>query len=189
MKKRILCLLLLLLCPLAQAESCFKEKMPLVTLTQCANQGDVNAQFELGARYGYGSEPDNITPDKNKAMEWLLKAAAQGSSEAQSNIGWIYYRGESGVTKDDKKAMEWFLKAAEQGDIHAQRQIGGMYYYGEGVPEDNVLSYMWSEIGAASGDDVAVKMMANLTKTMTPEQIVKAKQMAADWLFKHPLKK
>ena len=56
--------------------------------------------------------------DQKKAAEWYLKAAEQGDSDAQYNLGAMYYDGK-GVKKDRKKAAQWLSKAAAQGDEDA----------------------------------------------------------------------
>ena len=52
--------------------------------------------------------------------------AEQGNSEAQYNIGRMYYKGD-GVPKDYKEAVKWYRKAAEQGSADAQHYLGYIY--------------------------------------------------------------
>ena len=80
-----------------------------------AEQGDVEAQFELGFMYDFGN---GVEKDASKAVYWYQKAANLGNATAQSNLGHMYAAGE-GVTKDASKAVYWFQKAANQGDATA----------------------------------------------------------------------
>ena len=47
-------------------------------------------------------------------MKWYRKAAEQGNTVAQYNIGICYYYGK-GTSKDNGSAKFWMKKAAEQG--------------------------------------------------------------------------
>src|SRR6185312_363888 len=95
------------------------EKMVLVsvrTYQQAAEQGDAQAQYNLGQCYRLGT---GVEKDEQKAVEWYQKAAEQGDAQAQYNLGQCYRRG-TGVEKDEQKAVKWYQKAAEQGDASAQ---------------------------------------------------------------------
>lgn len=45
------------------------------SLEQQAQSGNMDAQFQLGVQYLYGT---NVDKDTSKAAEWFTKAAAQG---------------------------------------------------------------------------------------------------------------
>jgi hypothetical protein len=55
-------------------------------------------------------------------MKWYLKAAKQGSSDAERIIGVFYEKG-YGVNQDDREAMKWFKKALADGDKEARECI------------------------------------------------------------------
>lgn len=57
--------------------------------------------------------------NKEKALEWYLKAVELGNVVAMVSVGSIYAEGD-GVDKDPRKAIEWFEKAAAKGDAFAQ---------------------------------------------------------------------
>ncbi|KAG0195165.1 hypothetical protein BGX33_004106, partial [Mortierella sp. NVP41] len=48
-------------------------------------------------------------------MDWYTKAAEQGGTYAQTNIGVMHEMGR-GVPKDKAKAMEYYRNAADQGN-------------------------------------------------------------------------
>ena len=56
-----------------------------------ANQGNAEAQTNLGVMYVSGSE---VSQDYAKAFEWYTKAANQGYAVAQSNLGVMYINGQ-----------------------------------------------------------------------------------------------
>lgn len=65
-----------------------------------------------------------LGPDSKKAERRIRKAADQGHSGAQFNLGAMYLRGEA-VGEDDEGAevVMWFRKAAAQGHAAAQRAL------------------------------------------------------------------
>jgi tetratricopeptide (TPR) repeat protein len=91
---------------------------------------------------------DSNMPDE--AEVWFQKAAKQGHTEANYNIGLIYMNGR-GKPQDSKKALEWFQKAADQGFLAAQYDIGIMYMNGNGVPQDYKVALEWFQKAAKQG--------------------------------------
>ena len=85
---------------------------------------------------------------------------------------------------NDATAVKWFTKAAEQGLDSAQYGLGFMYGTGKGVPEDNVMAYMWWNLGAAQGFENAKKDKDIVQKRMTPADISKAQTLSRECLAK-----
>ena len=73
-----------------------------------AEQGNANAQFNLGFMYRNGL---GVPQDYAKALQWYRKAAKQGVAEAQYNLGIMYGNGE-GVPQDYAQAHMWSNLAA-----------------------------------------------------------------------------
>jgi TPR repeat protein len=113
-----------------------------------AQQGDVNAQFDLGLKYQLGV---GVKQDSVEAVRWYRKAAEQGDAHAQSNLG-VMYRNGYGVPKDYAEAARWYRKAADQGDIGGQTELGAMYLNGKGVPKNRSLALYWYNKAAKQGD-------------------------------------
>ena len=61
-----------------------------------AEQGDAEAQFNLGLMYANG---EGVPEDDVQAAFWFRKAAEQGDAAAQNNLGVRYDNGE-GVPED-----------------------------------------------------------------------------------------
>ncbi|GHT48462.1 hypothetical protein AGMMS49936_10950 [Endomicrobiia bacterium] len=76
-----------------------------------AEQGDAEAQYDLGEMYYNG---ERVKQDYKKAFYWFKKAAEHENANAQFHLGAMYSKGE-GIEQDYKKAFYWFKKAAEQG--------------------------------------------------------------------------
>lgn len=76
------------------------------TLKRCrmaAEQGDANAQFNLGYRYANG---EGVAPDREQAVNWYRSAADQGNASAQNNLGVMYDK-----MQDYIQAYIWFSRA------------------------------------------------------------------------------
>jgi TPR repeat protein len=90
-------------------KTAFNEWKPL------AEQGDTDAQHNLGWMYGNGK---GVLKDYKQAVKWYQKAADQGGADAQHNLGVMYAYGK-GVLKDLSKAKYWIKKAYENPDASA----------------------------------------------------------------------
>ncbi|WP_054600519.1 tetratricopeptide repeat protein [Neisseria sp. 74A18] len=117
-------------------------------LKQLAEQGDVEAQFNLGGLYHQGL---GVEQSDSKAAEWYGKAAEQGHVKAQFNLGVCYDQG-LGVEQSDSKAAEWYEKAAEQGHVKAQFNLGLCYDQGLGVEQSDSKAAEWYGKAAEQGD-------------------------------------
>ena len=112
-----------------------------------AEQGDVDAQFNLGMMYAKGEGvPRNMT----KAVHWLRKAGEHGHISSQIMLGWMYQKGEI-IPKDSTAAVEWYRKAAEHEEPNAQFNLGMMYAKGEGIPKNPVAAVEWLRKAAEQG--------------------------------------
>ena len=67
---------------------------------EAAEQGDAEAQYNLGKCYDNG---DGVKEDKKEAAKWYRKAAEQGDAEAQYNLGCCYDNGDG--VKEDKSGI------------------------------------------------------------------------------------
>ena len=56
-----------------------------------------------------------------------------------------------------------------------------MYANGDGVAKDMVLSYMWRNLAAAQGNEIAKTVRDALEQSMTSQQVERAQQMSRDW--------
>ena len=88
-------------------------------LEQAANAGYMPAQYDFGMLYLYGKTiaygEKEFPKDEALAVKWLLKAAEQGDSLAQYQLGECYEEG-IGVEADEETAIAWYEKSAERGN-------------------------------------------------------------------------
>jgi TPR repeat protein len=116
-----------------------------------AEQGDANAERELGSMYYWGK---GVPRDYAEAVRWYRKSAEQGDVRAQYDLSGMYYRGE-GVPHDYSEAVFWCRKSAEQGNGRAQYGLGFAYYEGKAVPRDYPEAVNWYRKSATQGDTEA----------------------------------
>ena len=132
----------------------------LVLLKDKAEEGDPDAQFELGRRYlqGVGLERNDVM-----ALHWVRAAAQQGYARAEAGLAWMYAVGR-GVVRDDVQAFDWYKRAAENGYMVAQRMLGKCYEKGVGTAVDADRARFWYEKAAEQGDEYAVARLKALSQ-------------------------
>ncbi len=103
-----------------------------------AENGDVNAQFELGNRlyFGLGTKADHL-----EAAKWFRRAALAGDPHA--------------VRELERKArgydMMALIREAEMGDYVSQFSLGTKFYFGRGIRKDFSEAARWFRAAAMRG--------------------------------------
>lgn len=95
---------------------------------QAAEQGDADAQFNLGRIYGKATgfvyEKQRAAPrDDTVAVKWYRKAADQGYAPAQLNLATMYLEGSPALPIDRAQGYFWLQQAAAAGDQNARSQL------------------------------------------------------------------
>ena len=72
----------------------------------------------------------------------IFQDAEKGNSDAQTDLGWRYIRGD-GVERDETEAIKWLSKAAEQGHPSAQVLLSLCYSNGKGISKDPAKAQEW----------------------------------------------
>ena len=152
-------------------------------LRALAEQGNTEAQFNLGVMYANGQ---GVPQDYAEAVRWYRLAADQGYADAQHTAGLMYANGQ-GVPQDEAKAVRWYRLAADQGHVSAQFDLGTRYASGgRGVSQDDVEAHMWFNLAAAqsSGEDrdIFAKLREAVAERMTSEQLADAQRRAREWV-------
>lgn len=101
------------------------NKTELKKMKKLAEQGDVEAQYQLG-RYYDNVDGKSDKKDTVEAVKWYSKAAEQGHVKAQNNLGVCYLYGE-GIQKNLQEALNWFEKAAKAGNQKAKESASRVY--------------------------------------------------------------
>ena len=86
--------------------------MNLTDIRTVAEQGQAEAQFNLGMTYHNG---EGVPRNDSEATKWYRKAAEQGHAEAQYNVVSIYYF-DGVIQQDYDEAVDLFYKEFEQKD-------------------------------------------------------------------------
>ena len=82
--------------------------------------------------------------------------------------------------RDYLRAHLQFQQSARAGDGDSQYMLGELYANGQGVNQDFVEAHMWYNLAAARDRANAAQARDALARRMTPEQIARAQQRAAD---------
>jgi TPR repeat protein len=117
-----------------------------------------------------------------KAIDWYTKAADNGNTEAQNELGFLYFIGK-GVEQDIEKGGAYFLMAARGGLPVAQYNVGIMYATGRGVEGVDIgKAYAWLNIAATSGHRPAKAARDYLETIIDKDQLGEAQRLAEELL-------
>lgn len=108
-----------------------------------AQEGDKEAQMQVALAY---DKLENYT----EAAYWYRKAAEQGLSQAQNNLGVMLKDGQ-GITQNYVEAVQWFKRAAQQGNTLAEMNLGWCYHAGKGVALNADSALYWYSLAANKG--------------------------------------
>ncbi|ETV75720.1 hypothetical protein, variant 1 [Aphanomyces astaci] len=85
--------------------------------------------FGLMQFYGHG-----VTQDKDAAIRFFRKAAADRHVDAQFALGLLYHNGADGVRQDDAMAYSFLKPSADRGHADSQWLLGTMLRDGRSLP-------------------------------------------------------
>jgi uncharacterized protein len=72
-----------------------------------------------------------------------------------------------------------FVRSGE-GGVDAQRILGLSYAHGGGVPQSDVLAYLWSDLAAAQGDETGRHTRDAAASLMTPDELELARRLVSE---------
>ena len=78
------------------------------------------------------------------------------------------------------RALTLYRQAAVLGYPLAQSSLGRLFETGRGVPRDDVLAYMWYELAAAGGDEIAMASREKIATRLGAAGILEAEAMARE---------
>lgn len=142
------------ICDWAGVDTKFAASQPrddITTLSARAQQGDADAQYDLGGLYEQG---EGVPHNTIEAARWYRRAAEQGHVGAQFLMAILNERGDLG-SQDVVEAGHWYHKAAAQGHRGAQFLLGDMYASGHGVPQHDGEAVRWYRQAAEQGHALA----------------------------------
>lgn len=154
-----------------------------VPLKTRAEQGDPEAQLDLGSKYFNGQ---GVLKNLATAASWFRKAAEQKNSRAQTLLGRMLLQGK-GVEQDADEAASLLLKAAEQGSSVAQVYLAILNINGVGVPQDYAEAMKWYDKAIEQGHAKA-KSVIRVQKSLEAATTAAGDAGTACITFDPPLK-
>ena len=147
---------------------------------KAAEQGDANAQYNLGVFYEKGL---GVTKDLTQAVAWYRKAAEQGNALAQNNLGTMHRDGSGGLLQDHEAAAKWYALAARQGNAWAQRNLYSMHRDAQVPQADLVQALAWINLAASQAQPHpdAAQERQELSAKLSPAQVAEAQRLAREW--------
>jgi TPR repeat protein len=95
-------------------------KSAAISFRKAAEQGEVEAQYELALMYEEGR---GVTQDYQQAAMWYLNAAEQDHARAQFKLGKMLFSGK-GIKRDNVEAYKWFSIANDKNKRGAKMDLG-----------------------------------------------------------------
>jgi hypothetical protein len=164
-------------------------------LRKRAENGDLHAQFKLGAAYDWGS---GVERNGAETIKWYQRAAEGGLAEAQnslgstlqaekkysdafiwyekaalqnlpialSNLGFLYRMG-LGVQKDTRRAKDLYMSAANLGEAEAMFNLGQMLSSGELGEKDLESACSWAYRARKYAPSEHVKLLKAANSAIT----------------------
>lgn len=144
------------------------------SLRDLAANGDARSQYELGMIYANGLR--GIPQNDDEAVEWLIKAEAQGHGDAKQHLDLMFtlerglkagarnehalalyklsgkYWNDRGIVKNERIAIALLKLAAEKGNARAQYKLGYSFGVGLGVPQDEAEALRWLREAEKNGN-------------------------------------
>lgn len=107
---------------------------------------NADAQATVGKFYLYGR---GVTKNEEKAFEWFMHSANNGSLEGNHWLAVCYNEG-LGVERNPKEAFKRYTLSAEQGFAESQVRLGIHYMCGDDVAPKDVKKAMGYFISSAN---------------------------------------
>lgn len=133
-----------------------EEERHIRSIIECANTGDVEANYLLATFYDTGQ---GLPENPREAARLYSYCARRNHWDAQNNLAQMYYQGR-GVEQSVYKALFWFKKAADHHHAVAQFNLG--LYYHQGDKKNYALAAHWYRLACSHGCPQAFMHLGNL---------------------------
>jgi TonB family protein len=155
---RLIVILSVATIPVAAQQSPKQKYSVIDCLIKAAEEGNVDAQINLGDEYVEGL---NVSQNIDEAIRWYKSAAEQGSRDAEMVLSNIYDLGIGGIQKDYVQEYMWLEIVASS------------------ASKDSIRTGLAVKMRTTLNCD-------ELGKKMTPDQIEEAQRLASEWRSRHP---
>lgn len=119
------------------------------TAAPLAEKGNSAAMYLLSELLAVYDNAQNISPDWDKAFDWLQRAAEKNYPPAMTKLGDVLI--EESIARiyktapDINRGVKMIVEAEKLGDIEAMDRLGRIYSDGKGVPVDMKEALRWYE--------------------------------------------
>ena len=136
----------------------------LVILKSFADQGKIDAYFQMGHIYRFGID---MAPDLDKAVQQYREASNRGHDQASQLLANILYFDFANTPGAQQEAVALWKAQAVKGDGQAFYMLGSIFWNGEaGMTADPILAYglMWeaSRKRVPGADDLETSMREDM---------------------------
>ena len=135
-----------------------------------AEQGDADAQFNLGQAYRLGR---GAPIDLGAAQLWFERAADKGHLDAQTKLGLLLFQ-----NGNHTGAVRWLKAASDKDEPRAMLVYGTALFNGDGVPQDPVQGYAYITRAAARGLPAAKDTLDQLNRILPLQERTKGRALA-----------
>jgi len=136
-----------------------------------ANAGDRDSQFVIGEAYRTGQ---GVSADREQAIAWFRKAAAQGDVRASDALGLLLF------TKGERReAIPLLDSAARRGDARALYLLATARFNGDGVSKDLPRAYAEMRSAANKGLPQAIRSLQLMEPYVTVQDRMAADRIAS----------
>ncbi|MCF6221599.1 MAG: sel1 repeat family protein [Robiginitomaculum sp.] len=138
--------------------------------------GDADAQVLVGHILMNGL---GVGANKDGAVNWYLKAAANGNTDAMVALGELALGAHGGLSASD--AVSWLTRAANKGRSDAMRALADIYLQGKGTAPDRSKAQNWLVKASNYGDAKAERKLGDFYfETRPTEAIIWYEKAAAN---------
>ena len=116
--------------------------------------------------------------DKNDAVDWYLKAARNGNTDAMVALAELALGTYGGLSASD--SLEWLTKAADKGRTDAMRTLADIYILGKGTAPDVTVGRNWLVKASNFGDALAMRKLGDIYFDKNPTEAIIWYQKAAE---------
>jgi TPR repeat protein len=122
-------------------------------LTDLAEKGDAESQFQLWAVYDNGL---GVTEDRKLAVKFLRSAAGNNHPDACFHLGFWYWELPERTEAQRRRAITFWRRAAKLGSANAQYFLGAYYATDPDMPINAKESARYYTMAALNGDTEAL---------------------------------
>jgi TPR repeat protein len=112
-----------------------RSKQWLVRLEKLAEEGNHEAQWELGQQHRFGNL---LAKSVERANYWLERSAEGGYGDAQHHLAWYFETGQYGYPLDQAAAADWYQRAFQQGNPETL-YLFAMRQFKDGLPTEEAI--------------------------------------------------